>query len=63
MPILANIIATATIMYAVSPLPNTNAIKRILVIDGGLYLLGVTTVGVVQLSGHTLQLRHMRLLG
>ena len=49
MPILANIIATATIMYAVSPLPNTNAVKRILVIDGGLYLLGVTTVGVVQL--------------
>jgi hypothetical protein len=49
MPILAHTIATAAVAYAVNPLPDTNAVKRLLLVDGVVYMIGVNTIGVLQL--------------
>ena len=55
MPILAHTIATAAVAYAVNPLPDTNAVKRLLLVDGVVYMIGVNTIGVLQLLVHPLE--------
>lgn len=49
LPIAAHTIATAAVVYAVNPLPNTNAVKRLLLVDGVLYMLAVNSIGIIQL--------------
>lgn len=48
-PILAHTMATAAVAWAVDPLPNTNAVKRLLLVDGVLYMLAVNTISITQL--------------
>jgi hypothetical protein len=49
LPIVAHTIATGAVVYAVNPLPDTNAVKRLLLVDGVLYLLAVNSIGIIQL--------------
>lgn len=49
LPIAAHTLATIAVVYAVHPMPNTNAVKRLLLVDGLLYLLAVNTINIVQL--------------